>query len=122
MLAAGEFDLYIDQGATYSLTVSLKDSLDAAIDLTGHVFRGQIRDSISGSVVASLSFQIQSPETDGVVVVTLPADVSSSIELPENLGVQRRPAKFVYDIESVSGSAVVRWLEGVVYISPEVTR
>ncbi len=46
-----EYDLIIEQGATFSLQAIWKDSLGVPVDLTGYIARMQIRKSISAADV-----------------------------------------------------------------------
>lgn len=125
LMSAGNYTIAIDQGADFTLQLTIKDATGTEVDLTGHTFRGQIRKSISNAViVASFSFtlldQVTSP---GRVDVTMSNAVSSAILLPKQDKVQRKAEKMAYDIESEDGlGIVVRWLEGAVDFSPEVTR
>jgi hypothetical protein len=123
-MSAGTYTMAIEQGSSFSLQLTIEDSLNVPIDLTGHVFRGQIRRTISDPVIqASFTFNILNQITDtGKVVVTLdPAD-TMAISLPAQRTVTRADVPMSYDIESEIAGTVYRWLEGTANISPEVTR
>ena len=124
-MSAGTYNMNIDQGADFKLTLTIKDSTDTEVDLTGHTFRGQIRKTISNAtVVASFTFNILDQVANtGQVEVSLDAATSTAILIPKQDNTTRKAEKFAYDIESEDGAGtVVRWLEGVVNLSPEVTR
>lgn len=120
-----DYDISVNQGATYTLLITIKDPSDNPIDLTGYEFRGQIRTTTSDPTVqATFEFEIltQSGGTLGQVYATLSATETAGIELPEQSNSHRKITKMVYDIESVNGTEVTRWLQGTANISPEVTR
>lgn len=122
---SGKYNMSISQGADYTLGVTIKDKDGNPIDLTGHTFSGQIRKTVSDAVVqASFSFTIKDQVANtGEVDVELSAATSSGISLDKSTKVNRTITKMTYDIESVDGSGnTVRWLEGTVLFSPEVTR
>jgi hypothetical protein len=125
-MSAGQFDIVIEQGATFDMTLTLKDSLEAAINLTDHTFRGKVRKTVSDDVVqAQFTFTklAQSGATMGQVRVTMSAVVTAAIEVPKQRTANRELYPMIYDIESEkSDGTVYRWLEGQANISPEVTR
>jgi len=122
---AGKYDMSILQGSDFTLGLTLKDSTGTPIDLTGHTFSGQIRKTASDPVIqASFSFVVLDQITDtGRVDVKLSAANSSAIILEKSKSAVRAITTMTYDIESVDGGgAITRWLEGVVKLSPEVTK
>ena len=46
-MSAGKYNFEIEAGATFTRTITYKDSTDTAIDLTGATVRMQIRDNYS---------------------------------------------------------------------------
>lgn len=122
---AGKYDMSISQGADFTLRMTLKDSTGTPIDVTDHTFRGQIRKTASDAVIqASFDFTILDQITNtGEVDVKLPSSESSAIILDKSKNANRSITTMTYDIESedLSGN-VVRWLEGLAKISPEVTK
>jgi hypothetical protein len=121
---AAEYNINIDQGASFIITLSLKDSANDPINLTGINFRGKIKRSLAdASSLADFSFNILNQTTDtGKVEVTLSATQTAALPAPAS-GVSRTVSKLIYDIESVDGSGFVRrWLQGLAIVSPEVTK
>lgn len=118
------YDISVKQGEDLYLVLELRDSSNALIDITGHVFSGQIRKTASDSaVVATFNFTVLDQVTNkGKVQVHLPHSVSSAIPLNSSLQAQRTLTIMAYDIESLYSGRVTRWLEGTVIFSPEVTR
>lgn len=121
---AQSYDISVKQGSTFSMMLTIKDPTEVPIDLTGYIFRGQIRKTYSDPVVqAVFEFEIQDQITDqGKVLCTLTAQQSAGISVDETESYTRKITKMIYDIESEIGDEVTRWLEGTANISPEVTR
>ena len=122
---SGKYNMSISQGADYTLGLTIKDSAGVAINLTGHTFSGQIRKTASDSIVqASFSFDIKDQITlTGRVDVLLDAATSSGLSLDKSKSASRKLTTMTYDIESEDSSGkIVRWLEGLVSLSPEVTK
>ena len=122
---AGKYTMQIDQGSDYTILLTLQDELGVRINLTGHIFSGDIRKTAGDTVtLASFDFNIltQSGGTLGQVEVTLPAADSSAIPVSTSKTAVRTPVSLAYDIESNNAGAIVRWLEGEVLLNPEVTK
>jgi hypothetical protein len=125
-MSATNYTIKIDQGSDKNILVTLKDSENEPINLTGYVFTGQIRKTVTDlDIQASFEFEIldqTDPDLVGKFFIKLPAQSSTDIILPQQRCVDRKITKMVYDIESEFNGAKKRWLEGIVEISPEVTR
>jgi hypothetical protein len=107
-MAAGDLDLYIEQGATFVQTYTVTD-----LDFTwaGWAARGQIRSAANsaGELLLDLTAHLT---VDGPAVrLAIPATVTQTLT---------RNGR--WDLEMVNGPTVVRILNGRVHISPEVTR
>lgn len=124
-MAAGVHDILIEQGATFSMTLTLKDENKDAIDLSGLAFRGKIKKAFTDTVPqAEFNFNIlnqSNAATKGKVEVSLLATETAVIPVVVK-GASRSLTIMVYDIESESPTGeVIRWLQGDASISPEVT-
>lgn len=121
---SNNYTMCIKQGADYQLKLTIKDSANAPIDLTDHTFRGEIRDTASSAdSLASFTFEKLDQITNtGEVLVKLTSAASSAIPTEKSRAPERTITKLAYDIESEANSIVTRWLEGVVELSPEVTK
>lgn len=121
---AGRYDITIEQGAVLSLPLTLKNTNGTAFDLTGYTGRGQIRKfHRSTAIVASFTVTIPTTGeliTSGKLTVSLTAVETAAISAGEEITDEK--SKYVYDLEIVSGATVKRILEGIVFVSPEVTR
>ena len=118
MASGNQYDLVIQQGATFSLAITWKDSTGAAINLTGYTARMQARSTYDATTsilsLTSASGDIVLGGAAGTITITASATITAALTAPFS---------GVFDLELVSGSGVVtRLLEGAVSISPEVTR
>ena len=109
---SGKLDLTIEQGATFSRTITIKNASNVVVDITNDTFAGQVRKRHqSGTVEAVFTFTI-TDGANGEVTAVISATDTSAMDTGD----------FVYDIEWTSGSTVTRLLEGVATVTPEVTR
>lgn len=106
-------NLAIDQGTTYSVTLSVTDTTGSARDLTNYTGRAQLRRSYYTNSNVAFTCNIDNP-TDGEVVLSLSATQTSNL----------KAGRYVYDCELVSSDAtsVERIVEGIITIYPEVTK
>lgn len=115
-MAAGNYDFYIEQGATFNQQFIWKDSTGALVNLTGYTARMQIRQTVSNdTVLLSLTTEngrISLGGAAGTITLTLDAATSAGITF----------SRGVYDLELIHGGVVTRLLEGQVDVSKEVTR
>lgn len=124
-MGAANLDLQIEQGATFSRTLTLKDAQGVKLDLTGWTFRGQVRTSLAAvSSLAAFTFAIANQITNpGEVSFSLSDVTTSGLPVTQPSDPSRPETVYIYDIEAVDDSLVVyRLLQGQVYVSPEVTR
>lgn len=106
-------NLYIDQGSTFSTTVFVKNDDETPFDLTLYTAAGQIRKSYSSSTKVDFTLEIANPATLGQINLSLTPTQTSTLE----------EGRYVYDIEVTSTtSTVTRVVEGLVTVSPQVTR
>jgi hypothetical protein len=122
-MSAGNYDILVEQGATFLLTITIKDTSGVPIDLTGQTFRGKIKKSFSdvtaqATFVCTLANQLTDP---GKVTISLSAVDTAAIVI-NTQGTARVLTTMVYDIESEIAGVVKRWLQGLAKISPEVTK
>ena len=108
---ATKANIIIDQGTTFSTIINLTDDNGDPIDLTGYTGDSEMRKHYTSS--NSTSFGVSLGGVDGTVVLTLSANQTSNLI----------PGRYVYDVEVTSGANVVsRIVEGIVTVTPEVTR
>ena len=104
-------NIYIDQGTTFSLSVTVSDQNGDPKDLTDYTAAAQMRKSYYTNTAIDFTADISLPE-DGEVTISLTAEETSAI----------KAGRYVYDIEIESELETLRVLEGIVVINPEVTK
>lgn len=123
-MSAGCVNLKIDQGATFYRLLKLKTSLGEPIDLTQNEFRGQIRKHAGDKkLLACFTFEILNQTTNpGEVVMTLTADETAQLPAARHNSAKKIVRELSYDVERVDAlGEVERVMEGIIYLSPEVT-
>lgn len=117
MSAVASHDLTIPAGATYSQTINYKTGSPAAfVNTTGYTARMQLRTSYSA---ANASLELTT--ANGRISLTNAGVITLALTATETAALAA--GRYVYDLELVSsGGQVTRLLEGVVTVSPEVTR
>jgi hypothetical protein len=115
-MAAGIYDITIEQGATFQLSATWKDSAGVPVNLTGYSARMQVRPSYeSEETLASLTSaggNITLGGALGTIIATISATDTQKLNIQEG----------VYDLELEIGGVVTRLLQGKATISWEVTR
>jgi hypothetical protein len=112
-MAAAYSNLYIEQGATYSTTITLDDVYGQLYDLSNYSAYSQIRKSYYSSN-ATATFSTSINIGSGSVTLNLDANTTANIA----------PGRYVYDaiiVDSVH-NVTTRILEGIIDVSPAVTR
>lgn len=105
-------NLYIDQGADFSTTVSLTDSNGDILNLTGYSAVGQIRKTYGSGTVAA-TFGTALAAATGQVTLTLTDTVTAAMD----------SGRYVYDILITDSSGdKTRILEGHAVVTPSVSR
>jgi len=104
-------NLVVDQGATFSSTLILTDEDTNAIDLTDYTCQAQLRKHYTSS--NSVSFSTSLGGANGTIVLSLTSGQTANIVA----------GRYVYDVEiTSSGNVVSRVVEGIVTVTPNVTR
>lgn len=115
-MAAGLYDITIEQGATFQMSLTWKDSTGAAVNITGYTARMQVRENYEAeSTLVSLTSSggdIVLGGALGTIAITIGASATQLLQLDEA----------VYDLELVNGATVTRLLQGKATVSREVTR
>ena len=107
-------NLTIDQGASFSSDVTVKDANGNAFDLTGYTASAKMAKGYSSTRTrTSLTCTISTPATNGIVTLALTADQTGALD----------DGRYVYDLEiEQSGTGnVTRVIEGVITVRPNVT-
>lgn len=117
-MSAGNYDITIDQGSDFKLTLVIKDG-SAARNLDGHFARGHLRESKDSSRYWAFDFTDSSYDNNGTLVMKMANNVvadDSSTVLSEG--------NYFYDVEiyTANDATVERILQGKAKVTREVTR
>ena len=115
-MPASQYAITIEEGATFVLTFTVKAG-GVAVNLTGYTAQMQVRSTVESSAViveaSSANNRVDIQGGTGVVTVTIPANVTSTLDFTDG----------VYDLKATApGGAVSRYLAGEVTFSRAVTR
>lgn len=116
-MAAAVYNIEIDQGSVYPLSLVYKDANGTPINLDGYKARMQIKRRFSSEALVSLT------SDDGDIVLGGAAgtiDAKITAEVSKTLTIKQG----VYDLELVPPSGeddAFRLVKGVVVVNPEVT-
>jgi hypothetical protein len=105
-------NLTIDQGTTFSISIELSDAIDNPLDLTEYTIRAQLRKSYGSNTFTQFSTSKGENPENGVITLSLTSVQTTSL----------RSGRYVYDIEIQNDDGVTRVLEGIITVTPEVTR
>lgn len=103
-------NITIDQGSSFETTLDVTDDNGDPINLTGYTGAAQMRKHYTSS--NSFAFTVAINPTAGVVTLTMSANATANIV----------SGRYVYDCELTTGNTVSRVLEGIVTVTPQVTR
>ena len=108
---ATKANLVIDQGSTFTTDLTMTDDSGNILDLSGYSANSQMRKWYT-STNATATFSTSVNSVTGVITLSLTANQTSSIT----------SGRYVYDVEINDGSVVSRIVEGIVTVTPQVTR
>jgi hypothetical protein len=105
-------ELFIDQGASFSSTITVKDANNNLLDLTDFTVSAQMRKSYYSSNAINFDIVIDAPDF-GLINMELNAETTSNIT----------PGRYVFDVKITDefGDAI-RVFEGIANVSPGVTK
>jgi hypothetical protein len=108
-------NLLVDQGASFSSTITVFNDDDSLFDTTGYTGASQIRKSYSSSS-ASATFTVgfATDRATGEITISLTPTQTAALE----------EGRYVYDVEltKTADSSVTRVIQGIVTVSPNATR
>ena len=105
-------NLYIDQGTTFSAIISLTNQDGTVMNLSGYTVKSQFRKSYQSSTAVNFTASVYNA-TLGQVRLQLAPEATTAI----------KAGRYLYDIEVTSPTLEkVRVLEGIVVVTPEITK
>lgn len=107
---ATKANMVIDQGTTFNTEIVLTDESGNLLDLSVYTANAQIRKWYTSSNVVTFNVNVGT----GVVYLNLDANTSAAMD----------PGRYVYDVVVNDGvsNTITRVVEGIVTITPRVTR
>ena len=104
----------IDQGSSFSKQITVYETDGSTIqNLTGYTAASQIRKNYTSTAYTTILATIQTPATNGVIVMSLTAVQTAAL----------KSGRYVYDLQiTAADTTVTRVLEGIITIKPEVTK
>jgi len=107
---ATKANLVIDQGATYEVTLDLTDENGDILNLNGYSANSQLRKWYTSTNSTAFSTSINAAA--GTITLSLSATQTANLTA----------GRYVYDVEVTSSGVISRIIEGIVTVSPNVTR
>ena len=122
-MASQQVNFDVDQGSDFRFDVELLDINNDPIDLTNVLIVGQIRKTASSKNIEA-EFSIDPTDlVKGQFAIILPASVTSQLKCDPSHSAYRTMTLFSYDVEiHYPTGQISRILQGVLSVSPEVTR
>jgi hypothetical protein len=111
---AAYVELFMDQGATFNNVINLSDDLtNANINISGYVVRSQMRRSYySVNATANITCTITNA-LNGEITMSMNANTTANI----------KAGRYLFDLETVDTLGITnRVLEGIITVTPEITR
>lgn len=112
-MPAAYSNLYLEQGTTFTTTITLDDVYGETYNLVGYTASSQMRKSYYSSN-ATATFDTTINLGQGSVTLSLDSDITANIAA----------GRYVYDaiIVDTNTNVTTRILEGIIEVSPRVTR
>ena len=105
-------NLYIDQGSTFTSTVTVEDVNDNLVSITNYTTRGQIRKSYTSTTATNFTTAI-TDATNGEFTIALSRTQTGAL----------KAGRYVYDVEVISPTGTVtRVVEGQITVNSRVTQ
>ena len=104
-------NIVIDQGSDYQVTINVENANGAPVTLSGYTAEAQMRKHYTS--LTSFNFTVAINSALGMVTLGMTSNTTNNI-----------PAgRYIYDCEVTSNTGIkTRLLEGLVTITPQVTR
>ncbi len=105
-------NLTIDQGATFSSDVTVKDANGQPFNLTDYTGAAKMAKGYASTRTrTNFTVTMPSDRATGVVTLSLTSAQTSALDAE----------RYVYDLEITKGTEVTRVIEGLITVRPQVT-
>jgi hypothetical protein len=111
---AAYVELIMDQGASFNNVINLTDDLsNASLNILGYTVRSQMRRSYySANATANITCTITN-SSNGEITMSVTAANTTLI----------KAGRYLFDLETVDTNGIVsRVLEGIITVTPQITR
>lgn len=105
-------NISIYKGDTYTHEVSIKDSSNTAIDISGRTYLAQVRRTASSTDVVLTFTSTVTDAEGGVLQLSLTSDQTSNLQ----------SGNYTYDLQETNGSNVLTLMYGSITVTGDVTR
>jgi hypothetical protein len=106
-------NLFLDQDADFTTTVTINDSAGSALDLTGYTALAMIRKTYQSTTATTFTSTFVSPRTSGQITISLTDTQTAALEA----------GRYVYDMVITDSSGnKTRVVEGIATVNPSVSR
>ena len=106
-------NLFIDQGADFTTTVTVNDANGTALDLTNYTALAMIRKTYQSATATTFTNAFVSPRTTGQITISLTDTQTTALD----------DGRYVYDLVITDGSGnKTRVVEGIATVNPSVSR
>lgn len=108
---AAEYNLFLDQGVTFSTAITISDDAGNPVDLTNATLASQVRRSFTSTTAYPFTITI-ADAVNGSIILSMTATQTAAMQA----------GRYVYDAQYNIGGIVTRFLKGLVTILPAVTQ
>ena len=112
-MPAGYSELFLEQGASFNTSITLDDVAGEGFNLVNYTASSQMRKSYYSSNAAA-TFTVSTGNDPSLGVITISLDSANTANV--------YPGRYVYDVYVSSGTSRVRVLEGIINVTPQVTK
>lgn len=112
-MPAGYTELFLEQGADFNMSITLDDVSGENFNLVNYTASSQMRKSYySSNSTATFTVSTGDNPSQGIITISLNSANTANIY----------PGRYVYDVYVTSAGSRVRVLEGIVSVTPQVTK
>ena len=106
-------NIFIDQGADFSTTVTVSDANGDALDLSNYTALAQIRKTYESTTATTFTSTFADDRTTGQITISLTDVQTTALDF----------GRYVYDLLITDGDGdKTRVVEGIVTVNPSVSR
>lgn len=105
-------ELYCDQGSDFSFTMDITNDDGSPMNVASQTFASSIRKSYySSRVTANLTVSVLNT-ANGNLILSMNSGTTANI----------KAGRYLYDLKMKSGNTSTRIIEGIITVSPQITK